>query len=63
MPASIAPIGPFVTIGLRWDIFGNVAEVHELAACRLWTYSHERPNMGSSGSKPAQKPKLTAQIP
>lgn len=41
-------------------IFERITEVQEIATEWLWTYSHERPNMGIGGVTPAQKLKMAA---
>lgn len=41
-------------------IFESMEEVQEWATRWLWTYNHERPNMGIGGITPAQKLKLAA---
>ena len=41
-------------------IFETIQEVQDYATDWLWTYNHERPNMGIGGITPAQKLKLAA---
>jgi putative transposase len=41
-------------------IFETIEEVQEIATDWLWTYNHDRPNMGIGGMTPAQKLKLAA---
>ena len=41
-------------------IFENIQEVQDIATNWLWTYNHDRPNMGIGGMTPAQKLKLAA---
>lgn len=41
-------------------IFGTIEEAQEIATDWLWTYNHDRPNMGLGGMTPAQKLKLAA---
>ena len=41
-------------------IFESIDEVQQIAAEWLWSYNHERPNMGNCGMTPAQKPKMAA---
>jgi len=41
-------------------IFDSITEVQEIATEWLWTYNHERPNMGIGGITPAQKLKMAA---
>lgn len=41
-------------------IFDSITEVQEIAIEWLWTYNHERPNMGIGGITPAQKLKMAA---
>ncbi|WP_438618898.1 integrase core domain-containing protein [Oryzifoliimicrobium ureilyticus] len=41
-------------------IFDSITEVQEIATEWLWTYNHERPNMGIGGNTPAQKLKMAA---
>ena len=40
---------------LNQYVFQNIKEVRETATQWLWTYNHERPNMGLGGITPAQK--------
>ena len=41
-------------------IFETIEEVQEIATEWLWTYNHERPNMGIGGVTPAMKLKMAA---
>ena len=41
-------------------IFESIDEVQQIATEWLWSYNHERPNMGNSGMTPAQKLKMAA---
>jgi putative transposase len=41
-------------------LFENITEVQDYATDWLWTYNHDRPNMGIGGMTPAQKLKLAA---
>jgi hypothetical protein len=41
-------------------LFGSVEEVQEYANRWLWTYNHERPNMGLGGITPIQKLAMVA---
>jgi putative transposase len=41
-------------------IFETIQEVQDYATDWLWTYNHDRPNMGIGGITPAQKLKLAA---
>lgn len=41
-------------------IFETLEEVQDHATRWLWTYNHERPNMGNGGITPAQKLKMAA---
>lgn len=41
-------------------IFDSITEVQEIATQWLWTYNHERPNLGVGGITPAQKLKMAA---
>jgi len=41
-------------------IFETIKEVQDIATDWLWTYNHERPNMGIGGITPAQKLKRAA---
>lgn len=41
-------------------VFDSITEVQEIATEWLWTYDHERPNMGIGGITPAQKLKMAA---
>lgn len=41
-------------------IFDSITEVQEIATEWLWTYNHERPNMGIGGITSAQKLKMAA---
>jgi putative transposase len=43
-------------------IFDSITEVQKIATEWLWTYNHERPNMGIGGITPAQKLKMAARI-
>ena len=36
-------------------LFNSIEEVQDYAARWLWTYNHERPNMGLGGITPIQK--------
>lgn len=51
------------TVRHEWPdlyIFETIEEVQEIATEWLWTYNHDRPNMGIGGMTPAQKLKLAA---
>jgi putative transposase len=41
-------------------IFDSIEEVQQIATEWLWSYNHERPNMGNGGMTPAQKLKMAA---
>lgn len=41
-------------------IFETIEEVQEIATEWLWTYNHERPNMGIGGITPAMKLRMAA---
>jgi len=41
-------------------LFDTIAEVQEYATRWLWTYNHERPNMGLGGITPIQKLAIVA---
>ena len=41
-------------------IFETIEEVQQIATEWLWSYNHERPNMGNGGMTPAQKLKMAA---
>ncbi len=41
-------------------LFDRIAEVQDFATRWLWTYNHERPNMGLGGVTPQQKMALLA---
>jgi putative transposase len=41
-------------------LFESIEEAQQIARELLWTYKHERPNMGIGGITPAQKPQLAA---
>ncbi len=41
-------------------IFETIEEVQQIAPEWLWTYNHERPNMGIGGVTPAMKLKMAA---
>ena len=41
-------------------LFETIAEVQDFASRWLWTYNHERPNMGLGGITPKQKLALVA---
>ncbi|HHX90286.1 MAG TPA: IS3 family transposase [Paracoccus sp.] len=41
-------------------IFDTIQEVQDIATNWLWTYNHDRPNMGIGGMTPAQKLKMAA---
>ena len=41
-------------------IFESIEEVQQIATEWLWSYNHERPNMGNGGMTPAQKLKMAA---
>lgn len=41
-------------------LFETIAEVQEIATEWLWTYNHERPNMGIGGIPPARKLRMAA---
>ena len=45
---------------LSQHLFESIAEVQEYATRWLWTYNHERPNMGVGGIKSKQKFALAA---
>ena len=40
--------------------FESIEEVQQIATEWLWSYNHERPNMGNGGMTPAQKLKMAA---
>lgn len=46
--------------GFDLYIFDSITEVQKIATEWLWTYNHERPNMGIGGITPAQKLKMAA---
>lgn len=51
------------TVRHEWldlTIFDTIEEAQETATDWLWTYNHDRPNMGLGGMTPAQKLKLAA---
>ena len=51
------------TVRHEWldlHIFETIKEVQDIATDWLWTYNHERPNMGIGGITPAQKLKRAA---
>jgi len=41
-------------------LFETIEEAQQIATEWLWTYNHERPNMGIGGITPAQKLQLAA---
>ena len=41
-------------------LFSSITEVQDFATRWLWTYNHERPNMGLGGITPKQKLALAA---
>ncbi len=45
---------------LEQYLFDSIAEVQDFATRWLWTYNHERPNMGLGGITPKQKLALVA---
>lgn len=45
---------------LEQHLFERIQDVQEVATQWLWTYNHDRPNMGNSGFTPAQKLKAAA---
>ncbi|GBO82190.1 transposase [Acetobacter aceti NRIC 0242] len=45
---------------LEQYLFESIQDVQEVATQWLWTYNHDRPNMGNSGLTPAQKLKTAA---
>lgn len=45
---------------LNQYLFNTLAEVQDFATRWLWTYNHERPNMGLGGITPKQKLALVA---
>ncbi len=46
--------------GRRYRLFNSIEEVEEYATRWLWTYNHERPNMGLDGITPIQKLAMVA---
>tara|TARA_R100001039_G_scaffold23167_1_gene14421 strand:- start:9 stop:158 length:150 start_codon:yes stop_codon:yes gene_type:complete len=38
----------------------TIDEVQQIATEWLWSYNHERPNMGNGGMTPAQKLRMAA---
>jgi putative transposase len=46
--------------GARWGTDSGYEEAQQIATEWLWTYNHERPNMGIGGITPAQKLQLAA---
>ncbi|OUJ02204.1 integrase core domain-containing protein, partial [Acetobacter malorum] len=44
---------------LEQHLFESIQDVQEVATQWLWTYNHDRPNMGNGGFTPAQKLKAT----
>ena len=51
------------TVRHEWldlHIFESIEEAQQIATDWLWTYNHERPNMGIGGITPAQKLKMAA---
>ena len=51
------------TVRHEWldlHIFETIEEVQNIATEWLWTYNHERPNMGNGGLTPAMKLKMAA---
>ena len=45
---------------LRLYLFETIEEAQQIATEWLWTYNHERPNLGIGGITPAQKLQLAA---
>ena len=45
---------------LNLYIFESIEEVQQIATEWLWSYNHERPNMGNGGMTPAQKLRMAA---
>lgn len=45
---------------LAQTLFGSIAEVQDAATRWLWTYNHERPNMGLGGITPMQRLAMVA---
>jgi hypothetical protein len=41
-------------------LFARIEKVQQTATEWLWSYDHERPNIGNGGITPAQKLKMTA---
>jgi putative transposase len=41
-------------------IFESIDEVQQIATEWLWSYNHERPNIGNGGMTPAQKLRMAA---
>jgi len=41
-------------------IFESIEEAQQIATEWLWSYNHERPNMGNGGMTPAQKLRMAA---
>ena len=51
------------TVRQKWldlYIFESIEEVQQIATEWLWSYNHERPNMGNGGMTPVQKPKMAS---
>ena len=51
------------TVRHEWldlHIFETIDDVQQIATEWLWSYNHERPNMGNGGMTPAQKLKMAA---
>ncbi len=56
-------VGSFATDEGFWldlYIFETIEEVQKIATEWLWSYDHERPNMGNGGMTPAQKLMMAA---
>jgi hypothetical protein len=49
-----------MTNWLTQFLFDSIEEVQEYATRLLWTYNHERPNMGLGGITPIQKLAMVA---
>ena len=47
---------------LDLHIFETIDQVQQIATEWLWSYNHERPNMGNGGMSPAQKLRMAAYI-
>jgi putative transposase len=50
------------TVRYDWlaHLFNSLDEIQDFATSWLWTYNHERPNMGLGGITPKQKLALAA---